>query len=179
MARGSDAVAAVTMALLAVVLLVLWRNGTLRRFTMPIAEGYSDIANRGAAPRMTAVDVLPGAGGAPHIAANASRASAPAGVPTNGFTPTGPVAGTTPLYMRIPDPVVPTMKVAEDLTKIVTLIPDSALDRQLTGGGRFVPDWGIGTVSDFTIGGQRYVRAAGGEKFSPAMLGGGGGDFAP
>lgn len=172
---------AVGLALLGLVIVVLWRNGTLRRMTMPVAEGYSDIANRGAAPRMTAVDVLPNAGGAPHLAGNNSRAAAPGGVPTNGFTPMGPVAGSTPLYMKIADPAVPTSKVSQDLTSIVTLIPDSALDRELTGGGRFVPDWGIGSVNDFVMHGVRYVRQTNAEKFQPAMMGGGGGleQFSP
>lgn len=161
------------MALIGIVLLVLWRNGTLRRLVTPVAEGYSDIANRGAAPRMTAVDVLPNAGGAPHIAARSSGPNA-AGVPTNGFTPAGPVMASAPLYMRIDDPVVAKAPLAEQLTGLVTLIPDSALDRDLTGGGRFVPDWALGSVNDFSMFGVRYVRR-GGEKFQPAMVGGGGG----
>lgn len=149
MARSSDAAAAVTMAVVGIVLLVLWRNGTLRRLTTPLEERYSDIAGRGAAPRMTAVDVMPGAGGAPHIAANGSRASAPAGVPTNGFTPMGPVAASTPLFMRIDDPVVPTMKVAADLTSVITALPDSFEDRHLAGG------------EAYALGGRRFMSSGG------------------
>lgn len=157
MARSSDAAAAVTMALLGVVLLVLWRNGTLRRLVTPAQERMSDIANRGAAPRMTAVDVLPNAGGAPHLAANASRAAAPGGVPTNGFTPSGPVMGSAPLFMRIDDPVVAPNKASETVTSLVTAIPDAFQER--------LNPWAAGGTLD------ESTRA---RRFGPAMLGGGG-----
>lgn len=167
MARASDAVAGVTLAVFGLLLLVLWRNGTLRRLVTPAAEGYSDIANSGAAPRLTAVDAMPNAGGGPHTTTR--------GTVTNGFTPTGPVVGSAPLYSRFVE--VPTQPAGKDLTGIVALIPDSYEDRILTGAGRFVPDWAIGTVNDFSLGGVRYLRAGGATVPSsgpPTVVGGGG-----
>lgn len=117
---------AIVLALVGVVILVLWRNGTLQRLITPAEDRRSDIANRGAARDV--VDTMPFAGGG--VSAGGSRPSASLSIPTNGFTASGSQLATMPLFQSIPAAVSsprssPIRDAHDRLTKAVTSLPNA------------------------------------------------------
>lgn len=102
MARSNDAMSAVALAGVAILILVAWRAGALQRFlSLPTAQQQTTDANKTGLKH--AGDFLPNTAGAPAVGGGGGVATAARGVLDNGWSPTPGALATAPTYQMLPD----------------------------------------------------------------------------
>lgn len=164
MARPNDALSAVALAGVAILILVAWRAGALQRFlSLPTAQQQTTDANKTGLKHVG--DYLPNTAGAPAVGGGGGVATAARGVLDNGWSPTPGALAASPTFQQIPDMGDSPSEISRDrraLTAAATL-PTAAARIAAA-----MPWWKRGT-SEGTVA-TDYSGSAG------ELMGGGSGD---